>query len=130
MLMVGATIVFGGLVVAAAISQASTSQNSYYMGASALQASQGKLISLVYSSTVPSPSTGCVLALYNYGSSAFTTSAVYIDGVLYPTPTGGYQPVATSSLQTYSFATASCSPVSGHVFTLADSGGNEISIGT
>jgi FlaG/FlaF family flagellin (archaellin) len=139
-LMVGATVVFGGLVVAAAITQSNASQYSSFLAASSQQAASGKLISMVYSSVFPG-SGGCTqayggfkegtsytLALYNYGTNAFAPVSVYINGTLYAG--SGYPSVAAGGLTAYSFTTPSCVHASGQTFTLVEAGGNEVSIGT
>ncbi|QQG48716.1 MAG: hypothetical protein HY247_08285 [archaeon] len=140
MLMIGATLLFGSLVVEAALSQSSTTSYSSYLAASAQQASAGKLIVLVYSSVFPG-SGGCIqsykgftegtafsLALYNYGITSFMPTAVYINGTLYSG--SGYASIIANGLTVYSFTTPTCVHASGQTFTLIDAGGSEVSIGT
>lgn len=140
MLMIGATLFFGSLVVGAAVSQSSASSYSSYLAASAQQASSGKLISLVYSALFPG-SGGCAqtykgftegtaftLALFDYGSAAFTPAAVYLNGSLYSG--SGYATVSPDGLTVYFFTMGSCVHASGQTFTLVDTAGSEVTIGT
>ncbi len=140
MLMIGATLLFGSLVVEAALSQSSASSYSSYLAASAQQGSSGKLVTLVYSSVFPgsgsciqtykgiTEGTAFTLALYNYGITSFTPTAVYINGTLYSG--SGYAAIIASGLTVYSFTAPTCVHASGQTFTLVDAGGSEVSIGT
>ena len=151
MLMVGATLSFGGLITAAAVGQFSASANGDSLAASAQQASAGKQVSLVYG-TVTAGSGGCTatykgpdgnsytegrsyaLALDDYGSVSFTPVEVFDNGTLlavggYPTISAA-QPGQSSSPVSITLTLASCARPSGQTFLLIDASGDEVTIGT
>jgi hypothetical protein len=138
MLMIGVTLVFGGFVTGAAISQFNLASYSASLGASVQEASVSKLVSFVYG--VASPSGSCPLhggveegttytiALYNYGTANFTPTEVFFNDTLYKG--GGYGTVPTASLTTFTLALSSCAHSSGQTILLVDAHGDEVQFET
>ncbi len=151
MLMVGATLSFGSIVTVAAVGQFNASASGESQAASALQASVGKQISLVYG-TVTAGSGACTktytgpdggtytegksytIVLYNYGSVSFTPNEVFDNGTLLAV--GGYatltaaSPGQSAAPTSIALALASCAHPAGQTFLLVDTSGDEVTIGT
>lgn len=151
MLVVGATLSFGGLVTAAAVAQFNASAGGESLAASAEQASMGKQISLVYG-TVVAGSGGCTptykgpdggtytegksyaLVLYDYGSASFTPYEIFNNSTMLSV--GGYSTVAAASPGrsagpvSNTLTLASCAHPAGQTFVLVDASGDEVTIGT
>ena len=138
MLMIGVTLVFGGFVTAAAVSQFGLVSSSASLGASAQEASAGKLVTLVYGAATPSgscPLRGGVnegmsfqVALFNYGTTNFTPSEVFVNGSLYTG--GGYGTVSAGGLATFTLTLSSCAHSSGQTLLFADTQGDEVQVAT
>jgi hypothetical protein len=138
MLMIGITLVFGGFVTGAAISQFGLASYSASVGAAVQEASVGKLVSFVYGVASPSGScpvhggvnegTAYTIALYNYGTANFTPIEVFFNGTLYTG--GGYGIVPTASLTTFTLTLSSCAHSSGQTVLLVDAHGDEVQFET
>jgi hypothetical protein len=138
MLMIGVTLVFGGFVTSAAISQFNLASYSASLGASVQEASFDKLVSFVYGVASPSGScplhnganegTAYTIALYNYGTVSFTPTEVFFNGTLYTG--GGYGTVPTASLTTFTLTLSSCAHSSGQTILLVDAHGDEVQFET
>jgi hypothetical protein len=138
MLMIGVTLVFGGFITATAVSQFGLASLSASLGAGAQEASAGKLVTLVYGAATPSGScpirggvnegTTYVVALFNYGTTSFTPSEVFVNNTLYTG--GGYGTVSAGSLATFTLTVSSCAHSSGQTLLFADSQGDEVQVAT
>jgi len=150
-LMVGVTLVFGGLVTSAAIGQFNGTTGGAALGIQEQEGSAGKQVSLVYG-TIVAGSGGCtstyrgpdgrpyaegrtyLLTLYNYGSVSFTPYEVFDNGTLLAV--GGYSTVAASAgggasvPEEDTFTLPSCAHPGGQVFLLIDAAGDEVAIDT
>lgn len=138
LLMIGVTLSFGSFVAASAIDQFNKSNYSGSLAVAAQQASAGKLISYVYAASTPSGScplyggnregTTFSLALYNYGTAAFSPTEVFVNSTLYSG--GGYSSIAAGSMATYALTLPSCAHTSGQTILLVDAYGDEVQFGT
>ena len=145
MTMIGVTLSVGGFITASALNQFNLAQNSASLAASVQQASAGKLVSLVYDA-VAQGSGGCTavyggytegtsitVALYNYGTVAFTPSAVFGNSTLIPSSGWSGTPsnsMAPGSMTTFTAALTSCAHQSGQTLLFVDSFGDEVQVGT
>ena len=150
-LMVGVTLVFGGIVTSAAIGQFNGSTTAGALGVQEQEASAGKQVSMVYGTVVPG-SGGCtstykgpdgkpyaegrtyLLALYDYGDTSFSPYEVFDNGTLLAV--GGYSTItaaagggAPAPVQN-ALALPSCAHPGGQTFLLIDSAGDEVALGT
>ena len=149
-LMIGATLAFGGVVASAAVSQFNGATGGGSQGAAASAASAGKLVSLVYGTVVPG-SGGCtaayrgpdggaypegktyLLVLYDYGSVSFAPYEVFDNGTLLGV--GGYVAVpagsgAATAPATNSLTLPGCAHPTGQSFVLIDGAGDEVAVDT
>jgi len=150
-LMVGATLAFGGLVASIAVAQFGAQTSGDALSVAAQADSAGKLVSLVYGTAV-SGSGGCnaqyrgpdgglylegrtyVLVLYDYGSVGFTPYEVFDNGTLLavggystvPAGTGGSAPAPVAN----TLVLPACARPSGQSFVMVDSSGDEVTVGT
>ncbi|MGD0396009.1 MAG: hypothetical protein ABSB26_03760 [Nitrososphaerales archaeon] len=139
LMMIGVTLSFGSVVTIAAVNQFNLSSNSASLGILVQEASAGKQISLVYG-TVPYPGTaGCpsyhgytegksyTLALYDYGSVAFTPGEIFINGSLIAG--GPYGTLSAGSMTVLTLTLGSCAHPAGQTFLLVDASGDEVQVG-
>jgi flagellin-like protein len=135
LLMVGVTLSLGGLVAAAAVSQFGLQSGSAAAAGGVQQASQGKLLSLVYA-TVQQGSGGCAapgegrtltFAVYDYGSSAFLPSTVLVNSTAVAGPYPGAGP---GEVATYTLALAGCARSSGQTILMGDAAGDVVQFET
>ena len=141
LMMIALTLSLGGYTTYMAINQYNLVQNAASLAALVQQQSAGKLISFVYSSVTPSgicpvygggnEGTTFTLALYNYGTVAFSTSEVFVNSSLISgwagSPTNN---IAANSMTTLTMTLPSCSHPSGQTVLLVDQYGDETQIGT
>jgi hypothetical protein len=138
MLMVGATLLFGGFVTATAISQFGVSGYSASLGTAVQEASSGKLVSFVYGVATPSGScpayrgvnegTTYTLALYNYGTASFIPTELFLNSTLYGG--GGYGAVPTGTLTAFTLTLPACTHSSGQTVLMVDAHGDEVQLET
>jgi hypothetical protein len=138
MLMIGVTLVFGGFVTGAAISQFGLASYSASVGAAVQEASVGKLVSFVYGVATPSAScpvhgginegTTYTIALFDYGSVSFTPSELFINGTLYAG--GGFGTMPTGIMTTFTLSLPSCAHSSGQTILFVDAHGDEVQVET
>ena len=150
-LMIGVTLVFGGIVTSAAVGQFNGSTSGGALGVQEQEASAGKQVSIVYG-TVVAGSGGCtstyegpdggsyaegktyLLVLYDYGSVSFTPYEVFDNGTLLAV--GGYSTVSAQSggdspgPVSNTLALPSCAHPGGQSFVLIDEAGDEVALGT
>ncbi len=132
-LMIGVTLSVGGLVVVSATEQFGLAESSASLGASLQQKSAGVQLGLSYIAIPSSGScpvyggngegTSLTIALYNYGSTAFTPAEFVLNSTVYQ---GSYQTLEPGSLSTYSFALGGCGHGSGMTVVVADSSGDVV----
>lgn len=144
-MMIGVTLSVGGFITVGAINQFSLAQNSASLAAAVQQASVEKLVSLVYG-TVNEGSGGCAttyngytegttftLALYNYGTVAFTPSELFDNSTLISSSNWSGAPsnsIAPGSMTTFTVTLTSCAHPSGQTVLLVDSYGDEVQVVT
>ena len=92
LLMTAAVISIGGTVTYQVLGQIGLAQNSAFLGIQESQRSMGELVSLVYASI--NPSSQLVVEVYNYGTSALTPQAVYVDSESWSTPCATHPPAS------------------------------------
>ena len=136
MLMVGVTLVLGGLVTSSAIGQFSFAGSSASL-VGAVGANPGSEIGLVYFVAVPSGScpadqgyregTSVNMAFYDYGDSVFAPVEIALNGSVYA---GSYVPIGPGGMGAYSLNLASCARSPGETVTLVDRQGDEVQFAT
>ncbi|MCL5672576.1 MAG: hypothetical protein JRN13_03120 [Nitrososphaerota archaeon] len=135
--MIGVTLSLGSMVVAAATSQFGLASGSASVGASLRESSAGTQVALVYSTV--SPSSACpayqgiqegpnlTLALYDYGSAAFTPAGFVVNSTLI---SGGFPPLDPGSLVAFHITLGGCAHPSGQTVVAFDAAGGEVQVET
>ena len=131
MLMIGATLTTGALVVAAAMGQAGLENAAASSGAAAAQYTAGVQLALIYLVVNPSSScpvfagnhegTNLTFAIYDYGSQSFSPAFVAVNGSEY---FATYAPVAAGGLVVFDLHLGACAHASGQTLLVADGRGS------
>ncbi|MDA4129056.1 MAG: hypothetical protein OK422_06355 [Thaumarchaeota archaeon] len=137
-MMIGVTLGFGGYVTNTAISQFNLAQNADAFAASSQEASVGKLVSLIYSTSTPSQSCPLyggynegnvlILTFYDYGTTTFSPGEVFVNLTLYGG--SGYGKIAPNAMTTFTLTLPTCAHPSGQIILLVDTSGDEVQFET
>lgn len=130
MLMIGVTLSLGSVVVAAAVGQFGLASDSASLGSSLSQDLAGTQLSLVYSAVEPSAScpafggaqegTLLSVALYDYGSEAFSPSGFVVNSTVHQGP---YASAPPGALTVYTIQLSACAHQSGEAILAYDARG-------
>jgi len=131
MLMIGATLTTGALVVAAAMGQAGLENAAASSGAAAAQYSAGVQLALIYLVVNPSSScpvfagyhegTNLTFAIYDYGSQSFSPAVMALNGSEY---FSAYAVVPAGGLGVFDLHLGACAHASGQTLLVADERGS------
>lgn len=135
MLMIGVTLSLGSFVTFAALGQFGLATGSASLGATLQQSSAETQLGLVYVAVASSsacPSLGGVeegttltLALYNYGTTSFTPSAILVNATSFP---GSYSAVPSGSLGLFAVTLANCAHSAGQSVVVTDTSGDVLQV--
>ena len=137
LLMIGVTLSFGSLVVAAATSQFGLASDSAAAGAALGESSAEVQVSLAYATV--SPSQGCpayrgaqegqnlTLVLYDYGAAAFAPAGFVVNSTLHP---GAFAALGPGSLGEFQVPLGACAHPSGQTVVAFDASGDEVQLET
>ena len=135
MLMIGVTLSLGSFVAFAAVGQFGLAADSASLGASLAQSSAETQLGLVYVAIASSNScpvvggvhegTSLTLAVYNYGSTAFTPAELLVNSSAFA---GAYPTTPPGSLGLYGVTLAGCAHTSGQSVVAEDSSGDVLEV--
>ncbi len=136
-LVIGVTLSFGSIVVAAAGTQFGAEGNASSLGSSLAQTSAGIQVGLVYAAVSPSLScpqyrsfnegTSLTLALYDFGSAPLSPAGLVVNSTVY---VGGFPTVPAGGMAQVTLTLTSCAHSSGQTVVMFDSAGDEAQIET